>query len=101
MEVKLVYCKEQLEAAVKFIARNNAYFLGQTDYIKTAIMLRMRDVALNPDRDMVGTMGFEVHVEYRVWEGIDSDRNCCYVRILVDPSVGNYSTEDVSEILNG
>jgi hypothetical protein len=87
MEVKFTYNKQQLELAVKFIARNNSHFQGQTDYIRNSIMEHMREIASKPGRWMGGTMGYLLLAD-REDEGMDSDSNLCRFDIHVDPAIG-------------
>lgn len=97
MEVKITYSKPQLEAAVKFIARNNSHFQGQTDYIRNSILEHMRKLALQPDEWLSGTMGYVLWGD-REDEGIDSDENSIRFEISVDPSLGyDIDSEDYAE----
>lgn len=102
MEVKVSYSKPQLETAVKFIARNNAHFLGQTDYIRDKIVKHMKRIALDPEAQMSGTMGYML-ISDKEFEGFDCDQNTCFLEIWVDPSLGliREETEYVEEVLNG
>lgn len=86
MEVKVSYSKPQLEAAVKHIARYNEHFQGQKDYIRNSILEHMRQIALNPDSWMGGTMGYTLMGD-REDEGLDSDTNRIHFEILVDPAL--------------
>lgn len=99
MQVRMHYCKNQLEYAAKFIAQNNQNFAGQVDYVRDSILECMREVALNPDKTGIGTMGFYVQVEYRNQEGIDYDENICVLRVMVNPSVGVDYDQGTEEIL--
>jgi len=102
MEVKLSYSKAQLEFAVKFIARNNEHFLGQTDYIRETIVEHMKRIALDPEGFMSGTMGYML-ISDKEMEGFNCDQNTCMIDIYVDPSLGtdHEETEYVEEVLNG
>ena len=97
MEVKITYSKPQLEAAVKFIARNNPHFQGQKDYIRDQILEHMRRIALQPGEWLAGTMGYVLWGD-REDEGLDSDENSIRFEISVDPSLGyDIDSEDYQE----
>src|SRR5258708_5192934 len=101
MDVKLIYSKPQLEAAVNFIAKHNQHFLGQKDYIRSSILEDMRRVASDPEQWMSGTMGYLLMGD-RTDEGIDSDDNSIHFDISVDPALG-YDTQSedyVEEIVS-
>jgi hypothetical protein len=87
MEVKISYCKTQLEAAVKFIARNNEHFLGQKDFIRDEILKHMKKIAADPEQWWGGTMGYTL-IGDRIDESIDFDQNEITFEILVDPNLG-------------
>lgn len=88
MKVKLIYSKPQLEAAVRFIARNNENFKGQKDFIRSSILDHMREIATNPEQWSGGTMGYMLLGD-RVDEGIDSDVNSITFDIWVDPAISS------------
>ncbi len=102
MEVKLSYSKEQLDMAVKYIARSNEHFLGQTDYIRDEIIKHMKRIALDKEAFMSGTMGYML-ISDKEFEGLDCDQTTCYIDIWVDPSLGNIRSEVEyeEEVLNG
>ncbi len=88
MEVRISYSKPQLEEAVKFIARNNEHFQGQTDYIRDCILDNMKEIAADPESWMGSTMGYTL-IGDRTDEGIDSDINSIRFEILIDPNLGS------------
>lgn len=87
MEVKIIYSKPQLEAAVRFIARNNESFRGQKDFIRDEILKHMKQIAADPEAWNGGTMGYHLMGD-RTDEGIDNDENTILFDILVDPNLG-------------
>jgi hypothetical protein len=87
MEVKIIYSKPQLEAAVRFIARNNEHFRGQKDFIRDEILKHMKQIAADPESWSGGTMGYHLLGD-RTDEGIDNDENSIMFDILVDPNLG-------------
>lgn len=101
MEVKIIYCKPQLEAAVDWIAKYNPHFLGQKDYIRKAILDDMKQIALDPEQYLAGTMGYTLWGD-RSDEGIDSDENLIDFAISIDPSLGlDLFPEDfIEEVVN-
>ncbi len=89
MEVTLVYSKDQLEAAVKFISENNQAFLGRTEYIRRNIQTNIREMVEKfPHLLSIGTMGYTIMGSVEEEEGIDSDTNVLLIEILVDPGLG-------------
>jgi hypothetical protein len=98
MEVRVIYSKKQLEAAVKFIAKYNENFLGQTEYIRKHIVEHMRLVALEPAQWLAGTMGYVLWGD-REDEGIDSDENSIRFDISVDPAlaINAWNLDDMVE----
>jgi hypothetical protein len=101
MEVRISYSKPQLDEAVRFIARNNAHFQGQTDYIRNSILDHMKEIAADPEQWMGSTMGYTL-IGDREDEGIDSDENSIRFEILVDPNLGSDIDADdwVEETIN-
>lgn len=101
MEVKLSYSKAQLDLAVKFIARNNTHFLGQTDFIREEIVKHMRRIAEDKEAYMSGTMGYML-ISDKEFEGFEADQNTCHIDIWVDPSLGtDHSEAEYAEELLG
>lgn len=100
MEVKISYSQPQLEAAVRFIARNNEHFRGQKDYIREEILKHMRRIAADPEQWWGGTMGYTL-IGDRIDESIDFDQNEITFEILVDPNLGADIDEDdyVQEVI--
>lgn len=101
-EVKYSYSKPQLEAAVKFIARHNQHFLGQTDYIRKSIIENMERIAMTPEDWLSGGMGYTLWGD-REDEGINSDYNSITFQISVDPDLGNDpdSSDYIEEVIRG
>ena len=93
MEAKLIYSKSQFDMAVKFIARNNSYFLGQTDLIRTRLIDSIMSLAKSRSGSWTQTMGFTI-LSYREDEGIESDESYVRIEIFVDPALGLDHTED-------
>lgn len=98
MFVTVVYSKEQLEAAVQFIAKNNRAFKGKKDYIRKSIRSSINELVEKfPDLRSLSTMGYTIIGSAEEVEGIDHDVNTLMVEIMVDP--GLYfdwqSTEEV------
>lgn len=102
MQVFIMYSRPQLETAIKFISKNNETFRGQVDYIRASIMQTMKELALNPDQTSGGTMGYTIIAD-KEFEGIDTERNFCFMEILVDPALNHFNDEDdyVEEEING
>lgn len=98
MFVTVVYSKEQLEAAVRFVAENNRAFKGKKDYIRKSIHSSINDlVSKFPNLSSVSTMGYTIIGSAEAVEGIDDDVNTLMVEIMVDPglSMDWESTEEV------
>lgn len=106
MEIKIIYSKKQLEAAVDFIAIHNESFHGQHDYIRSRIVESMEDTALAPGEWITGTMGYVLWGD-REDEDLDSDENVIRYSISVDPALSleawdlddmkEYSVSDIKE----
>jgi len=98
MFVTVVYSKEQLEAAVKFVAENNLAFKGKKDYIRKSIQASINELVVKfPDLNSISTMGYTIMGSAEEVEGIDHDTNKLLVEIMVDPglSLDWESTEEV------
>lgn len=87
MEVVITYDLKQLDMAVKFISKHNKYFAGQSDNIRNSIFNHMKELALNPDHSMIGTMGYMLIGDMEE-EGMDRDTNSMFFEITVDPALG-------------
>jgi hypothetical protein len=88
MFVTVIYSKEQLEAAVNFIAKNNRAFKGKKDYIRKSINSSINElVAKFPDLNSISTMGYTIMGSAEAIEGIDHDVNELLVEIMVDPGL--------------
>lgn len=88
MFVTVVYSKEQLEAAVKFVAENNLAFKGKKDYIRKSIQSSINElVAKFPDLNSIATMGYTIMGSAEEVEGIDHDTNTLLIEIMVDPGL--------------
>lgn len=87
MEVTVSYSPNQLEAAVKFIAENNAAFRGKYVYIRKSLTDGIREIAQRfPYLQSSATMGYillATHYE----EGIEQDKNHVHIEIFVDPGL--------------
>lgn len=98
MDVSVVYSKEQLEAAVQFIAKNNPAFRGRADYIRTHIKKAIFEIAEKfPHLLSLSTMGYTIIASVEEEEGIDHDQNVMLIEILVDPGLGT-DWESVEQI---
>jgi hypothetical protein len=86
MEIKIIYSKKQLDAAVDFIGDHNENFRGQYDYIRDRIVESMEETALAPGEWITGTMGYVLWGD-REDEGLDSDENVIRYSISVDPAL--------------
>jgi hypothetical protein len=103
MEVKITYSSIQLEATVKFIAKNNEHFLGKNKYIREEILNHMKRIALSPHEWLGGTMGYTLWGD-RENEGFDCDENTIRFDISVDPALGlsEYAPEEyIDEVVSG
>lgn len=102
MQVTIMYSIPQLEAAIKFISKHNEYFKGQNDRIRESIIGTMKQIALDPEQIYGGTMGYTIIAD-KEFEGIDIERNFCFMEILVSPALGqDYSEDDyIEEEING
>lgn len=100
MEVRIIYSKEQLEAAVDFISIHNAYFRGKNDYIRDCIIKTMRRIAKNPEEWINGTMGFVLWGD-REFEGMNSDENTVHFEISVNPALDCAEDTYVEETIHG
>lgn len=88
MFVTVIYSKEQLEAAVQFIAKNNRAFQGKKDYIRKSIRSSINELVEKfPDLRSVSTMGYTIIGSAEAVEGIDHDNNELLVEIMVDPGL--------------
>lgn len=98
MFVKVCYSKEQLEAAVQFIAKNSVAFKGKRDAIRKSINSSINElVAKFPNMNSISTMGYIVIGSAEQVEGIDYDNNVLRVDIMVDPGL-SLDWESVEEI---
>lgn len=99
MRIKFSYSKKQLEDAVKFISKNNKYFIGQNDVIREDIISDMGKLLFQIDRDMISNMGYYILAD-RDFEGLyeygEVEENIVNFTILVDPSL---SKNDYSNII--
>lgn len=88
MFVTVQYSKEQLEAAVQFIADNNHAFKGKKDAIRKSINSSINElVAKFPNLSSVSTMGYIIIGSPDEVEGIDHDNNKLLIEIMVDPGL--------------
>jgi len=88
MFVTVIYSKEQLEAAVNFISKNNRAFKGKKDYIRKSINSSISElVAKFPNLNSISTMGYTIIGSAEQVEGIDHDTNELLVEIMVDPGL--------------
>lgn len=88
MFVKVQYSKEQLEAAVEFIAENNKAFRGKKDYIRKSIHSSINEMVVKfPDLGYVSTLGYTLSSSPDEVEGIDHDSNTLLIEISVDPGL--------------
>jgi hypothetical protein len=98
MFVTVVYSKEQLEAAIKFIAENNRAFKGKKDYIRKSIQSSINEMLVKfPDLNSISTMGYHIIGSVEEVEGIDHDSNRLMVEIMVDPGLA-LDWESVEEV---
>lgn len=87
MEIKYSYSSEQLDLAVKFIAKHNKTFLRQKKYIRDQIIHVMNKLIPEFGTNYTSTMGFTILADREV-ENIDNNYYSCNVQILVDPALG-------------
>lgn len=98
MFVTVVYSKEQLEAAINFIAENNRAFKGERDYIRKNIQSSIGELVDKfPNLRSLSTMGYTIIGSAEEVEGIDDDTNTLLVEIMVDPGLGT-DWESVEEV---
>lgn len=98
MFVNVRYSKEQLEAAVQFVAENNLAFQGKTDYIRRSIKSSINEMAAKfPNLLSVSTLGYIVIGSVDEVEGIDYDTNVLAIEIMVDPGL-SLDWESVEEV---
>lgn len=98
MEVKVSYCPEQLEAAIKYISSHNNNFLGQDDEIRETIMSSLRNLINDfPHSNYRSTMGFVIIAADIETESMDCDENLLRIEFLVDPSLSNKNFESYNE----
>lgn len=98
MFVTVSYSKEQLEAAVQFIAENNKAYKGKKDAIRKSINSSINElVAKFPDLNSISTMGYIIIGSADEVEGIDHDKNKLMVEIAVDPGLA-LDWESVEEV---
>jgi hypothetical protein len=89
LDIVIFYDEVQLEKTVEFIATHNPSFIGQQEYIRTAILQSMDDlVSKYPGTQWLSTMGYYVWATIDEEEGIDSDQNLITIEFMVDPAVG-------------
>jgi hypothetical protein len=89
MFVTVVHSKEQVEAAVDFIAENNHAFKGKKDYIRKSIQSSINELVVKfPDLNSISTMGYTIIGSAEEVEGIDYDTNTLLIEIMVDPGLG-------------
>lgn len=94
MNIKISYSKTQLEKTIEFVSKHNEFFLGKDDYIRSAVMDIVHELAANPEGTWMGTMGFVVSISERVVEDLDHDYNYVAVDFLVDPALGQHIYTD-------
>jgi hypothetical protein len=98
MIVKVKYSNSELEAAVKFISKNNKRFRGKDQEIQDSIIETIRRLAISatPGNETytAGTLGYVVNIVDVYLESIDSDENIVLVEILVNPALGNTDWSD-------
>ena len=88
MFVTVRYSKEQLEAAVQFVAENNLAFKGKRDYIRRSIKSSINEMAAKfPNLLSLSTLGYIVIGSADQVEGIDHDTNVLTIEIMVDPGL--------------
>ena len=98
MFVTVCYSKEQLEAAVLFISKNNRAFKGKKDAIRKSINGSINElVAKFPDMNSISTMGYIVLGSADQIEGIDHDTNLLRIDIMVDPGL-SLDWESIEEV---
>lgn len=98
MFVTVCYSKEQLEAAVQFIAENNKAYKGKKDAIRKSIHSSINElVAKFPNLNSISTMGYIIIGSADEVEGIDHDNNKLMVEIAVDPGLA-LDWESVEEV---
>ncbi len=98
MFVTVSYSKEQLEAAVQFIAENNRAFKGKKDAIRKSINGSINElVAKFPNLNSISTMGYTIIGSADEVEGIDHDNNKLLIEIAVDPGLA-LDWESVEEV---
>ena len=97
MEVKFSYSRAQLNAAVKFIAKNNPYYHNQYEGIRASIWNNINELVERfPHMTSVSTMGYWIEASVESIEGIDDEENILRLEIWVNPSIGKdeFSEED-------
>ena len=102
MFVTVIYSKEQVEAAINFIAKNSRAFKGKKDYIRKSIQNSINELIDKfPNLQSLSTMGYIVMGSAEEVEGIDHDSNKLLVEIMVDPglSIDWESVEEVRYVL--
>lgn len=98
MFVIVQYSKEQLEAAVEFIAENNRAFKGKKDYIRKSIHSSINEMVVKfPDLGYISTLGYTLSGSPDEVEGIDHDKNILLIEISVDPGLA-LDWESVEEV---
>lgn len=98
MFVTVCYSKEQLEAAVLFIAKNNLAFKNKKHAIRKSINDSINELIHKfPDMNSISTMGYIVIGSAEQVEGIDHDSNLLRIDIMVDPGL-SLDWESVEEI---
>jgi hypothetical protein len=98
MFITVIYSKEQLEAAVNFVAKNNRAFKGKKDYIRKSIHGSINEIVQKfPNLLSLSTMGYIVLASVEHSEGIDHDTNELLVEIMVDPGL-YFDWESVEEV---
>lgn len=98
MFVTVSYAKEQLEAAVNFIAKNSLAFKGKKDYIRKSIYSSINElVSKFPNMNSISTLGYIVIASHDQVEGIDYDNNLMRIEIMVDPALST-DWESIEEV---